>query len=161
VRRARRFACPALAACLLALAASAQAAQRSPGSETFGREFCVPAPIAAGDPGPEVGLAVERTNVHTGGAAFARVENRSDEEIAFGVEYRVQRFAGGTWRRAPGAPHGPWIQIAVMLPAGRSGSCVRYVVPDNAPPGRYRFSRDLIAGSSSARPYSVPFRVLP
>ncbi len=132
-----------------------------PGSETFGREFCVPAPIATGDPGPAVGLATERANVHAGGAAFARVENRSEEEIQFGVEYRVQRFAGGKWRRAPGAPHGPWIQVALLLSGGRSGACVRYPVPADAPPGRYRFSRDLISGSGSARPYIATFRVIP
>ena len=161
MRRARRFAFLAAAACLLAMCAAAQAAQRSPGSETFGREFCVPAAIKAADRGPEVGLAVERANVHSGGAAYARVENRSEHGVTFGVDYRVQRFADGKWRRAPAAPHGPWIQIALTLAAGHSGSCVRYLVPDDAPPGRYRFSRDLLAGSSSSRAYSVPFRVLP
>ena len=161
MRSACRFACLSAALCLLALPVATQAVAGAPGSETFGREFCVPASIAGGDPGPEVGLAVERASVHTGGAAFARVENRSAEPIEFGLAYRVQRFAGGKWRRAPGAPHGPWIQIALALPAGRSGSCVRYDVPDDAPPGRYRFSRDLIAGSRPARSFSAPFRVLP
>ena len=161
MRRARLFACPAFATSLLVLAAAAQAAPGSLGGETFGREFCLPAPIAAGDRGPEVGLAVERANARPGGAAFARVENRSEERIEFGVEYRVQRFVGGKWRRAPGAPHGPWIQIALLLAPGHSGSCMRYVVPEEAPPGRYRFSRDLIAGGGPARAYFASFRVVP
>ena len=161
MRWSRRLAILSAAAFLLALTTAAQAAVGVPGSATFGRGFCVPAAIAAGDPGPEVGLAAERANVHPGGAAYARVENRSEEQIEFGVEYRVQRFAGGRWRAAPGAPHGPWIQIALTLPANRSGSCVRYVVPESAPPGRYRFSRDLFAGSGPARPYLAGFRVMP
>jgi hypothetical protein len=160
VRRARRFACLTLSACLLAAAATAQAAPGPPQSETHD-EFCDPAPIAADDPGPLVGIAAESASVEAGELTYARVENRSDERIEFGAEYRVQRFTGGKWRRAPGGPRGPFIQIAFLLQAGRSGSCVRYEVPDDAAPGRYRFSRDLIAGSGPARPYFATFRVIP
>ena len=155
------LACAIAAASLLAPAAAAQAAPGMPGSNAIGREFCRSAPITDGDQGSPIALAVERDTVAVGAAAFARVENRSDEQIEFGVAYRVQRYAHGRWERAPGAPHGPWIQIALLLPAGRSGSCLRYQVPADAPPGRYRFSRDLIAGSAPARPYFAPFRVLP
>jgi Big-like domain-containing protein len=160
VLRSRPILCAALVAALIALSAAAvRAAPGPPGTETYGRQFCQPAPLAAADRGPEVGIAVERASVAAGGTAFARVENRSAKQVEFGLEFHVQRFAGGHWRRAPGAPHGPWIQIALMLPAGQSGSCMRYRVPADAPPGRYRFSRELIAGPGPARPYLAPFRV--
>lgn len=160
VLRSRPIICAALVAALIALSAAAvQAAPGPPGTETYGRQFCEPEPLAAGDGGPEVGLAVERASVAAGGTAFARVENRSAKQIEFGVEFHVQRLVRGQWHRAPGAPHGPWIQIALMLPAGQSGSCMRYRVPADAPPGRYRFVRGLVAGPGPARPYLAPFRV--
>jgi hypothetical protein len=128
-----------------------------PASQTFGREFCEIGP--SGEEAPaESRIAVERDGVAPGEAAFARVEAGRDG-ATFGAEYAVERFVGGGWERVPDGPRA-FIQVELTLGPGESGYCNRYAVPDDAPPGRYRFSRDLGEGEAAPkRPRHAEFRV--
>jgi hypothetical protein len=87
-------------------------------------------------------IAVNHKAFHPGQDAFARIENRGSEWVEFGVSYDVQRFEGGHW--------GPsllgertWPAVAIVMSGGGSGFCMRYRIPPDAHPGRYRFTKGL------------------
>jgi hypothetical protein len=124
-------------------------------TQTFGRAFCETGPL---DQAPaEAGIAVEREAVRPGEAAYARVE-AGPRGATFGAEYRVERLVGGNWQQAPGGPR-VFVQVELGLGADQSGYCNQYVVPDDASPGRYRFSRDLGEGGAAKRTATAEFRV--
>lgn len=106
-------------------------------------------------------IAVNRKQVHPGGTVYARVENPGTEWVFYGVAYAVQRFADGRWVDAPGGPSGAWILIGISMGSGGSGSCMRYRVPPGAPPGVYRFVKEMAPGfvGRHDRRYTAPFRV--
>jgi len=132
-----------------------------PGSETYGREFCEVQSVPTSK-GGRIGLTVERGSVRAGRAAFGRVENRSQRGwVEFGVDYHVQRLEEGVWRPGPGFHMNAWVAIGLSLAPGQAGYCMRYDVPDQAPPGRYRFMRPMSADADGNRPYYAPFRVTP
>lgn len=88
------------------------------------------------------GIAVNRRHVRPGQRVFARIENRGTSWVEFGVPYAVQRFEGGRWVEQD-LGDGAWPMPALLMGSGQSGWCMRYRVPADASPGRYRFVKDL------------------
>ena len=88
------------------------------------------------------GIAVNRRHARPGQKVFARVENRGTSWIEFGLYYEVQRFEGGRWVDQD-LGDGVWALPLIYMRSGQSGWCMRYRVPTEASPGRYRFVKDL------------------
>lgn len=88
------------------------------------------------------GIAINRLQFEPGQEAFARVENRGTSWIQFGLAYEVQKFEGGRWVAQPFGS-GVWPAVGLILPGGYSGWCMRYQIPSDASPGRYRFLKGL------------------
>jgi hypothetical protein len=106
------------------------------------------------------GIAVNRKSFRPGQDAFARVENRGSEAVEFGVAYEVQRFAAGHWGRDLLGNRG-WPAVLIGMGGGFAASCMRYRIPRDAKPGRYRFVKSLgAADGKHGGTRTAVFRVL-
>lgn len=107
-------------------------------------------------------IATNRDTVRRGQKVFARVENPGTVWAFFGLSYGVQRLDGGRWLDQPLGGGGVWPAIGLLMPSGGSGWCMRYRVPMDASPGRYRFVKMLepqVRGARDRR-FTAGFRVV-
>ena len=88
------------------------------------------------------GIAVDRGRVRPGEKVYARVENRGTSWVSFGTMYEVQKREGGRWVEQD-LGIGAWTLPLFLLEGGRTSDCMRYRVPADASPGRYRFVKHL------------------
>jgi hypothetical protein len=106
------------------------------------------------------GIAVNRGSFRPGQDAFARIENRGTEAVEFGVAYEVRRFAAGHWGRNL-LSNRAWPAVLIGMGGGGSGWCMRYRIPPDAEPGRYRFVKGLgAADGKHGGARTAVFRVL-
>jgi hypothetical protein len=87
-------------------------------------------------------IAVDRDRVRTGEKVYARVENRGTSWVAFGTMYEVQKREGGRWVEQDLGVDA-WTLPLFLLAGGRTSDCMRYRVPTDASPARYRFVKNL------------------
>jgi hypothetical protein len=109
-----------------------------------------------------VKLAVNRDSLRPGGTAFARVENYGTVWADFGLAFYVERFDAGAWAPIPETTDDIWPLVGISMSGGWSGWCMRYRVPADASPGRYRFVKSIGRWDfrGAGRSYTAEFRVV-
>lgn len=95
-------------------------------------------------PRTDLQVKVDRPTVAPGQTARARIINLGTvrlEAASYVFGFKVRRFDGSRWVFvAESPPRGPVPKRMQILPPGRENrGCLRYRVPDDALPGRYRF----------------------
>lgn len=94
-------------------------------------------PSAGRGEGGAVSVVVDPETVEPGGTLEARVRNRSDEPVSYGLAYRLQREVGGEFTEVE-LPDRAVIQIALVADPGETGPPVPVEVPKDAEPGTWR-----------------------
>lgn len=68
----------------------------------------------------------------------ARLVNRMNTTASYGVAFRIERFANGSWELDPSSPKGPWPRKLGRLEPGSAGACFYFRIPAQQPQGKYR-----------------------
>jgi hypothetical protein len=75
-----------------------------------------------------------------------------------GEEFVFERYVEGRWTRDPASPRAfTKIRLGILSP-GESGFCRSLSLPSDAPPGQYRFRKDVTVGNSE-RPKRLTARI--
>lgn len=91
-----------------------------------------------------VALAVSSKSVSPGEEMSIRVENAGTSRVSYGEPFAVDRLAGSQWSTYLSESElGPWRRPLVGLEAGTAGRCQEFMVPLDAPAGRYRVKKRL------------------
>lgn len=86
-------------------------------------------------------LLANRIEVAPGSWVFSRLGNFSEEPAGYGFQFAIERkLASGAWEVDPASPRGPWPKVLKRLSPETAGSCFAFQVPQEQPPGQYRFS---------------------
>jgi hypothetical protein len=112
----------------------------------------------------DTAIAIDRGSVHPGEAIVAQVENRGAGHISGrAAPLEVERFAGGAWEVVPQPPTPESVaSFGLFLGPGEASRCHAYVVPADAPPGRYRLATTIrVANSGRHRSLTRAFEVIP
>lgn len=108
-------------------------------------------------------IAVDRPSVHAGEAIVGQVENRGAGHIS-GRDpvLEVERFAGGAWEAVAQPPSPESVAgFGLFLGPGEAGRCQRYLIPADAPAGRYRLATTIrVANAGHHELLSRPFEVV-
>lgn len=97
-----------------------------------------------------------------GQPALARVENPGTTWAFFGLAYAVERYAHGAWEYVPiSSGEVVWPLVGLTMQGGGSGWCMRYRIPADAEPGRYRFVKSIApwGRERNGQVYTANFRV--
>jgi hypothetical protein len=110
-----------------------------------------------------VRLGIDRTVFRPGQTAYARVENRGSVWAGFGLGFDIQHLGPSGWRRDPASPSGLVPAVLVAAKSGTAGWCMRFRIPPDLAPGRYRFAKGMGAlfYGRQGGTETVGFRVLP
>jgi hypothetical protein len=108
-------------------------------------------------------LGLDADVFHQGEQVLSRVENFGTEYIAFGEEFRLQGYRGGSWVRVRDPSRDGWALWLGYAGPGMAGQCSALQLPDDFPPGRYRIVKE-VGRSSWPRGESIflaaPFEVV-
>ena len=106
-------------------------------------------------------IAASAPRIDAGAISQFQVENASEIELGFNlcVSGALERYTSGGWKLLA-HPHYPCPMLLQILGAGATTTLV-YTIPDDAPPGLYRFrvSFTALVGSESIVRRSDPFVV--
>lgn len=75
--------------------------------------------------------------------------NTGEEELSYGIEYRIQRKAGKHWRKVPFGKPVAIEDLGIVLPPG--GIWRQKVQLENFPPGTYRYIKSVRFAESGTR----------
>lgn len=103
-----------------------------------------------------VTVVLDRESVSPGGSLKARVRNRTDEQITYGLAYRLQSEMDGEFTEVD-LPDRAVIQIALVANPGETGPPVTIEIPKDAEPGRWRV---LLGAPGSEPALSAEFDVV-
>ena len=110
-------------------------------------------------------LGLNGSQFQPGDRVLNRIENFGTEYIAFGEEFRLQRYVDGAWAHRPLPGVGGWLLWLGYASAGRAGWCGSLDLPHTFPPGQYRIVKEVGRGSwpSGGRSQflTAPFEVVP
>ncbi len=112
-------------------------------------------------------LALAKTSFRHGETVSPRLENFGTESLLYGLGYRIDSYDGPSWTPSPSFPPRPVPLIGLRTGPGEAGSCWRFKIPDEAPPGLYRFvwsgrtSRGTIPDRNARLTLTSEFRILP
>jgi hypothetical protein len=112
----------------------------------------------------DTAIAIDRGSVHPGEAIVGQVENRGAGHISGRAALlEVERFAGGVWEVVPQPPTPESVaSFGLFLGPGEASRCHAYVVPAEAPPGRYRLATTIrVANSGRHESLTRAFDVIP
>jgi hypothetical protein len=95
-------------------------------------------------PSLDVDFSLNGTSFRRGEMVRAQLINRGAAILSFGLGQTIEYFDGTTWvGPPPGFGQHPVPAILLFLGPGESGSCWQATIPADAPPGLYRFSREI------------------
>jgi hypothetical protein len=87
-----------------------------------------------------------------GSAALFRVENFGTHPVGLiGEEFTYERYNGTRWVLDPASPKAFTKQRLGAVQPGKAGFCRSFVIPSDAMPGHYRFSKKVSIGSMGRR----------
>ena len=113
----------------------------APGS---GNSFCQTQDLkkveahSTGSPRGELFLVVKDESMSPGQVLAARLVNRMNATASYGVGFRIERYADGSWELDPSSPKGPWPKKLGRLDPDSAGQCFYTRIPAEQPQGRYR-----------------------
>jgi hypothetical protein len=108
-------------------------------------------------------LALNSAAFRPGEQVLSRVENFGTETIAFGEEFRLQGYRGGSWVPVEGPLPDGWLLWLGYLAPGMGGQCSALRLPDDFPPGQYRIVKEVGRSSwpkSDGSFLTAPFEVV-
>lgn len=93
-------------------------------------------------PVKRIRLALSSPTYTPGQTVLGRIENLGTGSVYFGSPYRIERYDGGVWTRAPETPQ------AFPMPlytagSGLSSPCSPFRIPHSMPLGRYRMVKEV------------------
>jgi hypothetical protein len=103
-----------------------------------------------------VRLAVNPLIAHPGQGISMRLLNFGTEPIGYGLPFLVEQFDGTGWTNYP-LGFG-WHLPLLRLSAGQAAPCQTFGVPEDMPPGLYRFKKILV---EPPRGFTAEFEVAP
>lgn len=118
-------------------------------------------------PNRKARLALKGTSFRRGETVSPRLENYGTETLLYGLDYSIQFHDGTEWARSPSFPPQPVLRIGLRTGPGETAACWKVTIPEDAPPGRYRFVWSGRASGGAIPRRAVPltlateFRVLP
>jgi hypothetical protein len=115
----------------------------------YGQYFRVVRPTVS------VGLAASPAIAHRGEDVNVRVLNFGTVSVGYGTPFSVEQFDGTGWIRYPWNQR--WTRPLFRLGGGQAGFCQTFPVPEDMPPGVYRFRKGLSNPSMSLT--TAPFEV--
>jgi hypothetical protein len=108
-------------------------------------------------PRTDVRVAIDRPIVMPGEMARAMLFNYGTvavSSVAYDFGFDVQRFDGSGWITVPENPPRERVRkrIQILPPGTENRGCLRYLVTQTQPPGRYRFSYGTLAAEFQVAP---------
>jgi hypothetical protein len=104
-----------------------------------------------------VELVADPSIVHPGEDIYHRLLNTGNVPVGYAAPFSVEQFDGTGWARYPWSTR--WLRPLFRLPGGLAGRCQVFRVPEDMPPGVYRFRKGLRKPSLSLT--TAPFEVAP
>ncbi len=108
-------------------------------------------------------LGLDHDEFQPGGQVLSRVENFGTEYIAFGEEFGIQRYEGGSWIHVRNPSQSIWFLWLGFAGPGSAGRCSALQLPRDFPAGQYRIVKEVGPSSwpKSKRSYhlTAPFEV--
>jgi hypothetical protein len=90
--------------------------------------------------GSRLSFVVDRPRVIPGASIYARLINVGRTTIGYERESVIESYSHGSWHIDSASPRGRWLKSRGRLRPRSLGRCYRFNVPQEQPPGRYRFS---------------------
>jgi hypothetical protein len=91
----------------------------------------------------KVRLGINRRHFRPGQTVATRPEDLGTNWLTFGETFGVQRRDGGSWHRYPPLNRNYWDAWLGTVGLGGAGSCSRFTIPADTPPGRYRVTKSV------------------
>lgn len=88
-------------------------------------------------------LALDRSSFRPGEVVSPRLENYGTESLFYGLDYSIESYDGVSWTPAPIKASGIVPAIGLGTGPGGAASCWNFRIPMDAPPGLYRFVREV------------------
>lgn len=100
-------------------------------------------------------LGLDGNQFQPGEQVLSRVENFGTEAIAFGEEFRIQAYRGGSWVHVRNPSQEIWLAWLGYAGPGSAGRCSALRLPHDFPAGQYRIVKEVGPPSwpKDKRPY--------